>query len=77
VDEILNFAMLTGKIQAYPLHVYLVRDSDTLVSAVGYAACHSRETDVLKVGYFHKMCRSNFSDLWSISGIWVTLVADS
>lgn len=49
VDEILNFAVLTGKTQSYPLHVYLVRDSDSLFNAVGHAACHSKQTDVLKV----------------------------
>lgn len=50
VEEILNFAMLTGVTQTYPLRVYLVRDTDTLMDATGHAACHSKETDVLKVG---------------------------
>lgn len=49
VEEILNFAMLTGVTQTYPLRAYLVRDTDTLMDATGHAACHSKETDVLKV----------------------------
>lgn len=49
VEEILNFAMLTGVTQTYPLRVYLVRDTDTLMDATGHTACHSKETDVLKV----------------------------
>lgn len=55
VDEILNFALLTGKTQIYPLHVYLVSDSDTVVNAVEHAACHSKETDVLKVCFIIRL----------------------
>ncbi|KAK3084625.1 hypothetical protein FSP39_016486 [Pinctada imbricata] len=47
--EILNMAMLTGKRQTYQLKLYKVSESDDLVYVTKDAACHSAETDVLKV----------------------------
>ncbi|KAL5017671.1 hypothetical protein ScPMuIL_007260 [Solemya velum] len=48
-NEILNFAILTGQRQDYPLHVYAVTNSGKVSDVSHLTACHSAESDVIKV----------------------------
>ena len=50
VTEIVNVAVLTGRVQEYPLQVYAVDDTDKFSEVTQQTKCHSVEVDVLKVG---------------------------
>lgn len=49
VTEIMNIAALTGRIQTYPLQIFVVNDEGNIHDVTWLTSCHSSNDNVLKV----------------------------